>query len=56
LWEESGEVKVHGSRGTPKLRWNTQLVTPENPDYLYNYAESSADHDFNSPALIGEQH
>lgn len=45
--------RAYGERVERKLRWHTQLVTPENPEYLYNYAESSADRDFDSPALIG---
>jgi hypothetical protein len=37
-----------------KARELTQLVTPENPQYLYNFADRSGEMDMEAPAVCGE--
>jgi hypothetical protein len=46
-----------GDRGNMKQRQLVQLVTPENPVYFYNFAESGGSEvvDLDAPSVCGEQ-
>jgi hypothetical protein len=45
-----------GDRGKMKERQLVQLVTPENPQYLFRFAESGGEEvDLEAPSICGEQ-
>lgn len=46
--------EVGDNGDTSKRRDFVALVTPEAPQYLYNFAESSSDLDIQAPSICGE--
>ncbi len=50
ITEEVGDDQF----GKQKERQLVQVVTPENPQYLYNFAEKSSEVDVEAPAICGE--
>lgn len=40
--------------GNSKARALVQVVTPENPQYMYNFADRMGDVDVEAPAVCGE--
>lgn len=50
ITEEVGDA----GDGKMKQRELVQLVTPENPQYMYRFAESSTEVDLEAPSICGE--
>jgi hypothetical protein len=54
VWEElPGDVEYGSKSKVQKQRAFMQLVTPENPMYLHDYADSSSDMEIRVPSISG---
>lgn len=54
MWEEAPSAKDYGTRSKDqKDRLFVQLVTPDNPAYLYGFSTTNLDRDVEMPNIKG---